>query len=124
MAFEPADLWSAWTACRSAWERQLFSDPLLHAEFELADVPPGSDVTPERVEVDLRTRPKQSGGVRTELFPDAHTATLLQAVAHRLQRHKATTTMSVSEDPHSGRLAACSKSRRFWLDQIGRVSYT
>ena len=30
-AFEPADLWSAWTACRSAWERQLFSDPLLHA---------------------------------------------------------------------------------------------
>ena len=51
MAFEPADLWSAWTACRSAWERQLFSDPLLHAEFELADVPPGSDVTPERVEV-------------------------------------------------------------------------
>ena len=106
MAFEPADLWSAWTACRSAWERQLFSDPLLHAEFEIADVPPGSDVTPERVEVDVRTRPKQSGGVRIELFPDAHTATLLQAVAHRLQRRRATTTMSVSENSHSGGLAA------------------
>ena len=105
MGFEPADLWSAWTACRSAWERQLFSDPLLHAEFEIADVPPGTDVTPERVEVEVRTRPKQSGGVRIELFPDAHTATLLQAVTHRLQRPKATTTMSVSEDPHSGGLA-------------------
>ena len=105
MAFEPADLWSAWTACRSAWERQLFSDPLLHAEFEIADVPPGLDFTLERVEVDVRTRPKQSGGVRIEMFPDAHTATLLQAVAHRLQRRTATTTMSVSEDPHSGPLA-------------------
>jgi hypothetical protein len=82
----------------------LFSDPLLHAEFEIADVPPGLDFTPERVEVDVRTRPKQSGGVRIEMFPDAHTATLLQAVAHRLRR-TATTTMSVSEDPHSGPLA-------------------
>ena len=68
MAFEPSALWSAWTACRSVREEQFFSDPLLHAEFEIADVPPGSDVTPERVEVDVRTRPKQSGGVRTELF--------------------------------------------------------
>ena len=105
MAFESADLWSAWTTCRSTSERQLFSDPLLHAEFEITDVPPGSDVTPEQVEVDVRTRPKQSGGVRLELFPDAHTATLLQAVADRLQRRNATMTISVFEDPRSGRLA-------------------
>ena len=105
MAFKPSDLWSAWTVCRSACERQLFSDPLLHAEFEIADAPPGSDVTPERVEVDVQTRPKQSGGVRTELFPDPHTATLLQAVAHRLRRRDATATMSLSEAIHSSPLA-------------------
>ena len=89
MAFEPGELWSAWTACRSAREEQLFPDPLLHAEFEIADVPPGSDFTPERIEVDVCTRPKQSGGVRTELLPDPHTATLLQAVADRLRRNDA-----------------------------------
>ena len=125
MAFEPGDLWSAWTACRSAREEQLFSDPLLHAEFEIADVPPGSDVTPERVEVDVRTRPKQSGGVRTELFPDAHTETLLQAVADRLQWRDA-----VSQAPHSVRLAVAnryeewSSAVRTWIRKelaVGRI---
>ena len=106
MAFEPADLWSAWTACRSAREGQLFSDPLLHAEFEIADVPPGSDLTPERVEVDVCTRPKQSGGVRIELLPDAHTATLLQAVADRLQRRDTGASASAPQAPHGVRLAA------------------
>ena len=104
MAFEPSALWSAWTACRSVREEQFFSDPLLHAEFEIADVPPGSDVTPERVEVDVRTRPKQSGGVRTELFPDAHTETLLQAVADRLQWRDAG-----SQAPHGLRLAVANQ---------------
>ena len=106
MAFEPGDLWSAWTACRSVREGQLFSDPLLHAEFEIADVPPGSDLTPERVEVDVCTRPKQSGGVRTELLPDAHTATLLQAVADRLQRRDTSASASAPQAPHGVRLAA------------------
>ena len=105
MAFEPGDLWSAWTACRSAREGQLFSDPLLHAEFEIADVPPGSDLTPERVEVDVCTRPKQSGGVRIELLPDAHTATLLQAVADRL-RQDTSASGSAPQAPHGVRLAA------------------
>ena len=106
MAFEPGALWSAWTACRSAREGQLFSDPLLHAEFEIADVPPGSDFTLERVEVDVCTRPKPSGGVRTELFPDAHTATLLQAVADRLQRRDTSAATSAPQAPHGVRLAA------------------
>ena len=102
MAFEPGDLWSAWTACRSAREEQLFSDPLLHAEFEIADVPPGSDFTPEQVAVDVRTRPKQSGGVRTELLPDPHTATLLQAVADRLRRNDASAAASALSESSSG----------------------
>ena len=121
MAFEPGELWSAWTAWRAVCEGQLFSDPLLHAEFEIADAPPGSDVTPERVDVDVRTRPKQSGGVRIELFPDAHTATLLQAVADRLQRRDATATISVSEALHGGRLVVAnpyeewSSAIRTWI---------
>ena len=116
MAFEPRDLWSAWTACRSAREAQLFSDPLLHAEFEIADVPPGSDFTPDRVEVDACTRPKQSGGVRTELFPDPHTATLLQAVADRLQRCDTSAATSVPQFPHGVRLAAANQYERWSSD--------
>ncbi len=116
MAFEPGDLWSAWTACRSAREGQLFSDPLLHAEFEIADVPPGSDFTPERVEADVCTRPKQSGGVRTELLPDAHTATLLQAVADRLKWRGASATTSVSQAPHSVRPAAANQYEQWSSD--------
>lgn len=106
MAFEHGELWSAWTACRSTREGQLFSDPLLHAEFEIGDVPPGSDFTPEQVEVDACTRPKQSGGVRTELFPDPHTATLLQVVADRLRRSDATAATPAPQAPHDVRLAA------------------
>ncbi len=116
MAFEPGDLWSAWTACRSAREAQLFSDPLLHAEFEIADVPPGSDFTPERIEVDACTRPKQSGGVRTELFPDPHTATLLQAVADRLQRRGTGAATSVAQVPHGVRLAAANQYEEWSSD--------
>ena len=106
MPFEPGELWSAWTTCRSTREGQLFSDPLLHAEFEIADVPPGSDFTLERVEVDACTRPKQSGGVRTELFPDPHTATLLQAVADRLERRDRSVATPAPQVPHGVRLAA------------------
>ena len=116
MAFEPGELWSAWTACRSAREGQLFSDPLLHAEFEIADVPPGSDFTLERVEVDECTRPKQSGGVRTELFPDPHTATLLQAVADRLQRRDASAATSAPQVPHGVRLAAANQYEEWSSD--------
>ena len=116
MAFEPGDLWSAWTACRSAREAQLFSDPLLHAEFEIADMPPGSDFTPERVEVDACTRPKQSGGVRAELFPDPHTATLLQAVADRLQRRDTSTATSAPQFPHGVRLAAANQYEEWSSD--------
>ena len=116
MAFEPGELWSAWTACRSAREGQLFSDPLLHAEFEIADVPPGSDFTLERVEVDECTRPKQSGGVRTELFPDPHTATLLQAVADRLQRRDASAATSAPQVPHGVRLAAVNQYEEWSSD--------
>ena len=106
MAFEPGDLWSAWTTCRSTREGQLFSDPLMHAEFEIADVPPSSDFTLERVEVDVCTRPKHSGGVRTELFPDAHTSTLVQAVADRLRLRDTSAATSAPRAPHSVRLAA------------------
>ena len=116
MAFEPGDLWSAWTTCRSAREGQLFSDPLLHAEFEIAEVPPGSDFTPERVEIDVCTRPKQSGGVRTELFPDPHTATFLQAVADRLQRRDAGAAASAPQVPHGVRLATANQYEQWSSD--------
>lgn len=116
MAFESGDLWSAWTACRSVREGQLFSDPLLHAEFEIADVPPGSDFTPDRVEVDVCTRPKQSGGVRTELLPDAHTATLLQAVADRLQRRDTSAAASAPRAPRGVRLAAANQYEEWSSD--------
>lgn len=116
MAFESGDLWSAWTACRSVREGQLFSDPLLHAEFEIADVPPGSDFTPDRVEVDVCTRPKQSGGVRTELLPDAHTATLLQAVADRLQRRDTSAVASAPQAPRGVRLAAANQYEEWSSD--------
>ena len=116
MAFEPGDLWSAWTTCRSTREGQLFSDPLLHAEFEMANVPPGSDFTPERVEVDACTRPKQSGGVRTELFPDPHTATLLQAVADRLQRRDMSAATSAPRVPHGVRLAPANQYEEWSSD--------
>ena len=116
MPFEPGELWSAWTTCRSTREGQLFSDPLLHAEFEIADVPPGWDFTPERVEVDACTRPKQSGGVRTELFPDPHTATLLQAVADRLQRRDTSAARPAPQVPHGVRLAATNQYEEWSSD--------
>lgn len=82
---KPAELWAAWSTCQAERERWLISDPLRYAEFELTGVPPTvSQAEPHAVEVESLTKPKQSGGVRLEVFLDVRSATFLQAVANRL----------------------------------------
>jgi hypothetical protein len=78
------DAWEALTASLATCEQWLISDPLRFAEFEVSRRPPRWQ-RGRGVEVDRLTRPKQSGGQRSEAYPDIYTSTFLQAMAGKLR---------------------------------------